>query len=83
MPQRPSRAMGVLSDQCPLTRSSARASEWELSLPRVHHQADSHARSVPDPGPVGFDFALPDDDPGDLLVMSGFTWRGVLRKDGG
>ena len=42
--------------------NSARA-RLKLSL-KVHHQEESRARSAVDPGPAGFDFVLPDDDPG-------------------
>jgi hypothetical protein len=57
------RAMGVLSDPSPLTGSLVRAHDLELSLLKVRRQ-ESHALSGADPGPAGFDFVLPDDDPG-------------------
>jgi hypothetical protein len=54
---------------------------WPL---KVRHQLESNALCGFDPGPVGFDFVLLDEDPGtDALLMSGFTWRGVLTIDGG
>jgi len=82
MTQRPLGAMGVASTQSRRTGSSVRTRESELALLKVQ----SDALSVPDPGPVGFDFVLSDDDPGAeaLLVLSrNFTWRGVLTNDGG
>lgn len=79
-------AMGVLRDQSPLTGSSVRAQDLELSLLNVHRQAESHALSGVDPGPAGFDFVLPDDDRGAeaLWVLArGFMWRRISMKDGG
>lgn len=81
MTQRRSGALAVLNDRRPRTGHSATAQQRDLL--KVHRQAESDALLEYDPGPVGFDFVLPDDDPGDLLVVSGFTWRGVLRIDGG
>ncbi|MBR1145502.1 hypothetical protein [Bradyrhizobium sp. AUGA SZCCT0431] len=85
MTQRPSRAMGILGDQSPLTGCSVRAYEWELSLLKIHHQAESDALSIPDPGPAGFDFVLPDEDPEAEVLWSlarDFMWRRALMKDG-
>lgn len=85
MTQRPSEAVGVLNDQSPPTGSSASAHDLELLLPRVHHQAASHALSGADPGPAGFDFALPDDDARAeaLWVLArGFMWRRAVMKNG-
>ena len=82
MTQRLSGATGVSS---PLTDSSVGAHEWELSLLKIHHRTESHAHSGADPGPAGFDFVLPDDDPGAeaLWVLArGFMWRRALMKDG-
>lgn len=60
--------------------NSARAHELKLSL-KVHHREESHALSGADPGPAGFDFILPDDDPGAeplrALPSRGFTGRRV------
>lgn len=82
MTQRPSGAMGavtgVLRNQSPLTGSSMRAYEWEL-----RHQAESD--ELPDPGPAGFDFVLPDDDPEAETLWAlarDFMWRRALMKDG-
>jgi len=84
MTQRRSGAKGVVSDQRPLAGSSARTNDLELWPLKVHHQVESNALCGFDPGPVGLDFVLPDDDPGtDALLVSGFTWRGVLTIDGG
>ena len=85
MTRRPSEAMGVLNDQSPPAGSAASAHDLELLLTRVHHQAESRALSVADPGPAGFDFALPDDDAGAeaLWAMArGFMWRKAVMKDG-
>ncbi|MBR1229735.1 MULTISPECIES: hypothetical protein [unclassified Bradyrhizobium] len=85
MTKRPSGAMGILGDQSPLTGSSVRANEWELSLPKFHHQAESDALSIPDPGPAGFDFVLPDQDPAAEALWAlarDFMWRRALMKDG-
>jgi hypothetical protein len=74
-----------LNDQSPLTGSLVRAHDLELSRLNVHHQAESHALSGTDPGPAGFDFVLPDDDPGSKLcevLSAGFMSRKVLTKDG-
>ena len=80
MTQLPSGAMGIAGDQNPRTGSSKRAHELKLSL-KVHHREESHALSGVDPGPAGFDFVLPDDDPGAeplrALLSRGFTGRRV------
>jgi len=85
MTQRPSGAMGVASDQISPTGNSVRAHEWVLSLLKVHHRAECHALSIPDPGAVGFDFVLPDQDvrAEALWVLARhFMWRRALMKDG-
>ena len=88
MTQRPSGAVGavtgVLRNQSPLTGSSMRAYEWELSLLRFHHQAESDALSIPDPGPAGFDFVLPEDPEAEALwaLARDVMWRRALMKDG-
>ena len=80
MAQLPSGAMGVTGDQNPRTGSSVRAHEVKVSL-KVHHREENHAPSGADPGPAGFDFVLPDDDPGAeplrALLSRGFTGRRV------
>lgn len=60
MTQLPSGTLGVAGDQNPRTGSSARAHELKLSL-KVHHREEYQGLSIPDPGPAGFDFVLPDD----------------------
>ena len=81
MTERPLRAFEGASNQCPPTGISVRAPE-SLSMPGIHHQAESLA--IGDPGPVGFDFVLPDDGPEVLWVLSrDFTWRRVWMKDDG
>jgi hypothetical protein len=89
MTQRPSgatgAATGVLRNQRLLTDSSVRAYEWELSQLKFHHQAESDALSIPDPGPAGFDFVLPDEDPAAEALWAlarDFMWRRALMKDG-
>ena len=82
MTRRPSGAMGGSS---PLTDSSVGAHEWEPSLLKVHHRTESHAFSGADPGPAGFDFVLPDDDPEAEALWAlarSFMWRRALMKDG-
>jgi hypothetical protein len=78
MTQLSSGAMGVAGDQNLRTGSPIRARELKLSL-KVHHREESHALSGADPGPAGFDFVLPDDDPGAeplrALLSRGFTGR--------
>ena len=80
MTQLPSGAMGVAGRQNPRTGSSMRGHELKLSL-KVHHRDESDGLSGPDPGPAGFDFVLPDDDPGAdalrALLSRGFTGRRV------
>ena len=83
MMQRPSGAMRVSGDQSPLTGSSAKAHEWELSLLKVHHQAESQVHSATDPGPAGFNSVLPDNDPAaEALwgVARSFMLRNALMK---
>ena len=84
MTQRPLGTMGFSNERSPLsplTGSSGSAHEAELSPLKVHHQAESPV--LGDPGPVGFDFVLPDDGPEVLWVLSrDFTWRRVSMKDG-
>ena len=84
MTQRSSGATRVLGDQSPPTGSPVRAHELELLPPGVHHQAESQALPGADPGPVGFNFVLPDDDRGAeaLWVLArSVMWRNALMKD--
>jgi hypothetical protein len=78
MTQLPSGAMGIAGDQNPRRDSSMRAHELKQSL-KVHHRKENHAPSGADPGPAGFDFVLPNDDPGAerlrALLSRGFTGR--------
>lgn len=61
-------------------RAKLKLPQLKLSL-KVHPQEESYARSAVDPGPAGFDFVLPDDDPGAeplraLLSRGGTGLRG-------
>lgn len=60
--------------------NSVKAHELKLSL-KVHHPDERHVLSGADPGPAGFDFVLPDDDPGAeplrALLSRGFMGRRV------
>ncbi|SIN91805.1 hypothetical protein SAMN05443247_00709 [Bradyrhizobium erythrophlei] len=69
MTQLPSGAMVVAGDQNPRTGSSMSAHELKLSL-KVHHREERHALSGADPGPAGFDFVLPDNDPALRALLS-------------
>ncbi|MBR1150939.1 hypothetical protein [Bradyrhizobium sp. JYMT SZCCT0428] len=84
MTRRPSGAMKILGDQGPPTGNSVRAYEWELSLLKFHHRAESDALSIPDPGPAGFDFVLPEDPEAETLwaLVRDVMWRRALMKDG-
>jgi hypothetical protein len=76
MTQLPSGAMGA-GDKNPRTGSSMRGHELKLSL-KVHHREERHALSGADPGPAGFDFVLPDNDPALRALLSrDFTGRRV------
>jgi hypothetical protein len=76
--------MRVSGDHSPPTGSSVRAHAWELSLLKVHHQAESQMLSGADPGPAGFNFVLPDDDPGAEALWGAarsLMWRNAWMKD--
>ena len=80
MTKLPSGAIGVAGDQIPRTGSSARTHELKL-LMKVHHREESRVLSAVDPGPAGFDFVLPNDDP-DLEVLRALLSRGSRgRRD--
>jgi len=61
--------------------SKRQTAEPILKLLKVHRREGSQALSGADPGPAGFDFVLPDDDPGAkplrALLSRGFTGRRV------
>ena len=83
MTQRRSGAMLVLRDRSLLTDITVRTHDVEAWPLEVDRQEEGGAFIEMDAGPVGFNLVLPDVDAGDLLVLSGFTWRGVLTIDGG
>ena len=83
MTQRRLGAMLLLRDRSLLVDISVRTHDLEPWPMEVDGQDERDAFIGLDAAPAGFNLGLPDDDAGDLLVLSGFTWRGVLTIDGG